>query len=47
MRALRAIERFPSGDVTSAVVVAFRRLGLTEVDRAGLAALRRELGGSA
>ena len=46
VRALRAIERFPSGDVTSAVVVAFRRGGLTGTDRDELAALQRELGGS-
>ena len=46
VRALRAIERFPSGDVTSAVVVAFRRGGLTAADRGRLATLRRELGGA-
>ena len=46
VRALRAIERFPSGDETSLVVVAFRAGGLTADDRSRLAALRRKLGGT-
>jgi RND superfamily putative drug exporter len=43
VRALRAIERFPSGDVTSAVVVAFRDGGLRPDDRQRLNDLARKL----
>jgi len=39
VRALRAIERFPSGDVTPAVIVATRPEGLIEGDREALGAL--------
>jgi putative drug exporter of the RND superfamily len=46
VRALRAIERFPSGDVTPAVVVATRSGGLTEADRAALRRLDTDLPGA-
>jgi RND superfamily putative drug exporter len=36
VRALRAIERFPSGDVVAAVIVATRRAGVTDGDREAL-----------
>jgi len=43
VQALRAIERFPSGDVTPAVVVVSRDGGLTERDRERVDALRAEI----
>jgi RND superfamily putative drug exporter len=43
VRALKDIERFRSGDVTSAVVVAYRDGGLRADDRERLDALKREL----
>lgn len=45
--ALEAARRFPSGDVSPAVVVVARDSGLTAADRAALAQLRREAGGGA
>jgi putative drug exporter of the RND superfamily len=44
VRALRAIERFPSGDVTPAVIVVSRRDGLTAADRERLGALHEQIG---
>jgi RND superfamily putative drug exporter len=46
VRALRAIERFPSGDVTPAVVVATRPGGLTDGDREALRGLDADLPGA-
>jgi RND superfamily putative drug exporter len=43
VQALRAIERFPSGDVTPAIVVASREGGLTPVDRERIDTLRRQI----
>ncbi len=46
VRALRAIERFPSGDVTPAVIVAARTGGLTEADREALRRLDTDVPGA-
>jgi RND superfamily putative drug exporter len=46
VRALRAIERFPSGDVTPAIVVVERPDGLTAADREALAELDTDLPGA-
>jgi RND superfamily putative drug exporter len=46
VRALRAIERFPSGDVTPAVLVATRPGGLTEQDREALRGLDTDAPGA-
>jgi putative drug exporter of the RND superfamily len=46
VRALRAIERFPSGDVTPAVIVAARPGGLTDGDRAALGGLDTDVPGA-
>ena len=46
VRALRAIERFPSGDVTPAVIVATRPGGLTEGDREALRGLDTDVPGA-
>ena len=46
VRALRAIERFPSGDVTSAVIVGTRPGGLTERDREALRELETDVPGA-
>jgi RND superfamily putative drug exporter len=43
VRALRAVERFPSGDVTPAVVVVSREGALTSEDRAQIEALREQI----
>ena len=46
VRALRAIERFPSGDVTPAVIVATRPGGLTDADREVLRRLDTDVPGA-
>ena len=46
VRALRAIERFPSGDVTSAVIVATRPGGVTDADREALRGLATDVPGA-
>ena len=46
VRALRAIERFPSGDVTPAVIVAARPGGLTDRDREALRRLDTDVPGA-
>ena len=46
VRALRAIERFPSGDVTPAVIVATRSGGLTEGDGEALRRLDTDVPGA-
>jgi RND superfamily putative drug exporter len=43
VQALRAVERFRSGDVTPAVIVAYGRGGLTSADRERIDALRRQI----
>jgi putative drug exporter of the RND superfamily len=46
VRAQRAIERFPSGDVTSAVIVATRPGGVTDADREALRGLATDVPGA-
>src|SRR5687768_565928 len=46
VRALRATERFPSGDVTSAVIVATRPGGVTDADREALRGLATDVPGA-
>ena len=46
VRALRAIERFPSGDVTPAVIVATRPGGVRDRDREALRRLDTDLPGA-